>query len=42
MNKVILTGRFTRDPESRMTASNIEISRFTLACQSDFTNKNGN
>ena len=28
MNKVILTGRFTRDPESRMTQGNMEISRF--------------
>ena len=41
MNKVILTGRFTRDPESRMTASNMEVARFSLACQGDFVNKNG-
>lgn len=41
MNKVILTGRLTRDPESRMTQSSMEISRFSLACQSDFTNRNG-
>lgn len=41
MNKVILTGRFTRDPESRMTQSNMEISRFSLACQGDFVNRNG-
>ena len=33
MNKVILTGRLTRDPESRMTQSNMEVSRFSLACQ---------
>lgn len=41
MNKVILTGRFTRDPESRMTQGNMEISRFSLACQSDFVNRDG-
>ncbi len=41
MNKVILTGRLTRDPESRMSQSNVEIARFSLACQCDFVNKNG-
>ena len=41
MNKVILTGRLTRDPESRMTQSSMEISRFSLACQSDFVNREG-
>jgi len=41
MNKVILIGRFTRDPESRMSASQLEVSRFSLACQSEFINRNG-
>ncbi len=41
MNKVILTGRFTRDPESRMTQSNMEVARFSLACQGEFVSKNG-
>ncbi len=41
MNKVILTGRFTRDPESRMTQSTMEISRFSLACQNDFVSRDG-
>ena len=41
MNKVILIGRFTRDPESRMTQGNMEVSRFSLACSSDFINRNG-
>ena len=41
MNKVILTGRLTRDPESRMTQNNLEVSRFSLACQNDYVNKNG-
>ena len=41
MNKVILTGRLTRDPESRMTQSNMEVARFSLACQSDFVSRDG-
>lgn len=41
MNRVILTGRFTRDPESRMGGNSTEIVRFSLACQNDFTNRNG-
>ena len=41
MNKVILTGRLTREPESRMTQSSMEVSRFSLACQSDFVNRDG-
>lgn len=41
MNKVILTGRFTRDPESRMGANSLEVSRFSIACQNDFVNRNG-
>lgn len=41
MNKVILTGRFTRDPEARMTQGNLEISRFSLACQSEFVSRDG-
>ena len=41
MNKVILCGRFTKDPESRMGANSLEVSRFSLACQCDFVNKDG-
>ena len=40
MNKVILSGRFTRDPEQRMMSNQTEFSRFSLACQSSFVNKN--
>jgi len=42
MNKVILTGRFTRNPERRLTQSGIEISNFSLACNGDFVDKDGN
>ena len=41
MNKVILSGRFTKDPEQRMMSNQTEFSRFSLACQSSFVNKNG-
>lgn len=41
MNRVIVTGRLTRDPESRMSQSNMEVSRFSVAAQGDFVNKNG-
>ena len=41
MNKVILSGRFTRDPEQRMMSNQTEFSRFSLACQSSFVNKDG-
>ena len=41
MNKVILTGRLTRDPESRMTQSYLDISRFSLACLCVFVSRDG-
>ncbi len=41
MNKVILSGRFTRDPEQRMMSNQTEFSKFSLACQSSFVNKDG-
>lgn len=41
MNKVILSGRFTKDPEQRMMSNQTEFSRFSLACQSSFVNKDG-
>jgi len=40
MNKVILMGRFTRDPEQRMSqTTNVEVSRFSLACQGERLNR---
>ncbi len=41
MNKVILMGRLTRDPESRMSSGNLEITRFSLACNSDRQSRDG-
>ena len=39
MNKVILTGRLTKDPESRATSSSTEVVRFSLACQGDYVDR---
>lgn len=41
MNKVVLIGRVTRDPELRYTASNIPNVRFSLAVNRPFQNQNG-
>ncbi len=41
MNKVILMGRLSRDPESRMTGNNLEVVRFSLAVNAEFANRNG-
>lgn len=41
MNKVILIGRLTKDPELRYTSSNIATASFSLAVDRTFTNQNG-
>lgn len=41
MNKVLLVGRLTRDPELRTTPSGIAVTRFTIAVSQNYTNKNG-
>ena len=41
MNKVILIGRLTRDPELRYTSSNIPSATFSIAVDRTFTNQNG-
>lgn len=40
MNKVILTGRLTADPELRQTQSGVASCRFTIAVNRRFANKN--
>lgn len=37
LNKVILMGRLTADPELRQTSSNVPTCRFTVACDRNFT-----
>lgn len=41
MNKVILMGRLTKDPEVKQTPSNIAVCSFTIACDRRFKNQNG-
>ena len=41
INKVILIGRLTKDPELRYTQSGIAVTRFTLAVDRGFKNQDG-
>ena len=41
MNKVVLIGRLTRDPELRYTGSNIPVATFSLAVNRNFSNQQG-
>ncbi len=41
MNRVILIGRLTADPELRYTTSNRAYTRFTLAVNRDYKKENG-
>ncbi len=41
MNRVILIGRLTRDPELRYTPSGVAVTQFTLAVDRPFTNQQG-
>jgi len=39
LNRIILQGRFTADPELRQTPSGVSVSSFTVAVDRDFKNK---
>ena len=41
MNKVLLVGNLTKDPELATTNSGVSVCRFTLAVQRRFTNSEG-
>ena len=41
LNKFIIMGRLTRDPELRRTASSTAVAGFTLAVDRDFKSQNG-
>jgi len=41
MNRVILVGRLTKDPELRYTPSGVAVATFTLAVNRTFTNQSG-
>lgn len=41
INRVVLTGRLTRDPELKTTQNGLSVASFTLAVNRQFTNANG-
>ncbi|MGN1338622.1 MAG: single-stranded DNA-binding protein [Candidatus Coprovivens sp.] len=41
MNKAIIIGRLTRDPEMRTTTSGLNSTTFTVAVSRNYTNQNG-
>lgn len=41
MNRAIIIGRLTKDPESRTTSSGIASTTFTVAVSRPFTSQNG-
>ena len=41
MNKVLLVGRLTRDPEMRTTGTGMVVTRFSVAVNHNFTDRNG-
>ncbi|MDW4458500.1 single-stranded DNA-binding protein [Staphylococcus saprophyticus] len=41
INRTILVGRLTKDPEFRTSPSGVSTAKFTLACNRPFKNKNG-
>ena len=42
MNKVILIGNLTKDPELRQTPSGVSVCTISIAVQRDFTDSDGN
>lgn len=41
LNKVVLIGRLTKDPEIRYTSGGTAVTRFTLAANRNYTNQQG-
>ena len=41
LNKIIIMGRFTHDPELRRTGSGTAVTSFSLACDRDFKSQSG-
>ena len=42
INRVVLVGRLTRDPDLRYTNSGTSVASFTVAVDRNFTNQQGN
>jgi len=41
LNRIVLIGRLTKDPELRMTNSGTPVCNFTLAVERNYTNRDG-
>lgn len=41
LNKIVIMGRLTRDPELRKTQSGVSVTSFSLACDRDFKSQGG-
>lgn len=41
LNRIVLIGRLTRDPELRYTPNGVAVTTFTLAVDRQFTNSQG-
>lgn len=41
LNRVVLVGRLTKDPELRYTPSGVAVTTFTLAVERNYTNQQG-
>jgi len=41
LNRVVLIGRLTQDPELRYTSNGVAVSNFTLAVERNYTNQQG-
>ena len=41
LNKIVVMGRLTRDPELRYTTSQTAVTSFTVACDRDYSGKDG-
>ena len=41
LNKIVLMGRLTKDPELRRTGSGTAVTSFSLACDRDFKSQSG-
>ena len=42
LNRICLVGRLTKDPELRYTGNGTPVCNFRIACERNYTNKNGN